>query len=134
MGFKLLMRGLHIKYLAAIFLPLFFSGCLQEPLLEYDLKTPSTALLPIKYSRIIDERARFREIFCAIQQDHGFNLPDDRPCEDALYTLADEPLPEGKIVHLGNAQAPYPVYHYSWYFAGVRKQSCKALFLYATPY
>lgn len=95
---------MRTKYLAIFLLPLFFSGCQQKPLLDYNPKIPSTALLPIKYSKIIDGRARFKEIFCAIQQDHGSELPDDRPCEKAFYTLADEPLPEGKVVYLGNAR------------------------------
>lgn len=94
----------EIKCFIASLLSLFIIGCAPEPLLEYGSTTPSTALLPIKYSGIIDERARFREIFCAIQQSHGSTLPYDRPCDETLHTLADEPLPEGKPVHLGNTR------------------------------
>jgi len=75
-------------------------------MLRYDLQTPPTALVPIGYAGISDERARFREIFCAIQQDHGARFPDDRPCDQALHRLNDEPAATDKPVHLGNAQLP----------------------------
>lgn len=75
-------------------------------MLKYDRETPPAALVPIGYAGISDERARFREIFCAAQQDHGSRFPDDRPCEHALHRLTGEPVPEGKPVYLGNARLP----------------------------
>jgi len=75
-------------------------------MLKYDLQTPPTALVPIGYAGISDERARFREIFCAIQQDHGSQFPDDRPCDHALHRLAGEPDAPGKPVYLGAARLP----------------------------
>jgi len=75
-------------------------------MLRYDLQTPPTALVPIGYAGISDERARFREIFCAIQQDHGSRFPDNRQCDQALHRLNDEPAATDKPVHLGNALLP----------------------------
>jgi len=75
-------------------------------MLKYDRETPPTVLVPIGYAGISDERARFREIYCAVQQDHGSRLPDDRPCDQALHRLADEPDGMGKPVHLGPARLP----------------------------
>jgi hypothetical protein len=75
-------------------------------MLKYDRATPPTVLVPITYAGISDERARFREIFCAIQQDHGSLFPDDRPCDQALHRLSGEPVPEGKPVYLGKARLP----------------------------
>ncbi len=75
-------------------------------MLKYDLQTPPTTLVPIGYAGISDERSRFREIFCAIQQDHGSRLPDDRPCEQALHRLTDEPCAIGPPVYLGPARLP----------------------------
>jgi hypothetical protein len=71
---------------------------------KYDLQAPPTTLVPIGYAGISDERARFREIFCAIQRDHGSRFPDDRPCEAALHRLADEPETSEKPVYLGVAR------------------------------
>jgi hypothetical protein len=75
-------------------------------MLKYDLNTTASTLVPIGYAGITDQRARFREIFCAIQQDHGWRLPDDRPCDQALQRLSDEPAPDGQPVYLGNARLP----------------------------
>jgi pimeloyl-ACP methyl ester carboxylesterase len=63
-------------------------------------------LVPIAYAGISDERARFREIFCAVQQDHGALFPDDRPCDQALHRLSGEPPPESRPVYLGHARLP----------------------------
>jgi pimeloyl-ACP methyl ester carboxylesterase len=75
-------------------------------MLKYNRETPPTVLLPIGYAGISDERARFREIFCAIQQDHGSRFPDDRPCDQALHRLSGEPVAGGKPVYLGEARLP----------------------------
>ena len=82
------------------------TACARKPLLDYSLDTPPVVLVPIRNAGITDGRARFREIFCAIQQDHGALLPDDRPCDEALHRLEDEPEPGGRPVHLGAARLP----------------------------
>ena len=51
-----------------------------------------------------DSRSRFREIFCAVQCDHGSAYPYDRPCSRALHRLSGEPAPTSKPVHLGPAR------------------------------
>jgi hypothetical protein len=85
---------------------LLFTGCTQTPMLKYGLDTTASVLVPIKYAGITDQRARFREIFCSIQQDHGWRLPDDRPCDQALHQLSDEPASEGRPTYLGPARLP----------------------------
>jgi hypothetical protein len=82
------------------------TGCAHKPMLKYDLNTAATVLVPIKYAGISDQRARFREIFCSIQQDHGWRLPDNRPCDQTLHKLADEPASGGRPVYLGQARLP----------------------------
>jgi hypothetical protein len=82
------------------------SGCASSPLIEFSLDTPAAALVPIRHAGIDDGRARFREIYCAVQRDHGPLLPDDRICEEVLHRLPDEPDPSNRPVHLGNARLP----------------------------
>lgn len=55
---------------------------------------------------VIDDRGRFREIYRAVRTDHGYALPDDRPCEQALIRLPGEPPASGQAVHLGASRLP----------------------------
>ncbi len=66
-----------------------FVGC-STPLLEMTEQDTGAVLQPISRSNIIDARAKFRQLFCAVNQDHGKELPDHRDCDDALHQLIDE--------------------------------------------
>lgn len=93
--------------LAPILAALLTGACTPAPLIRYDLHAPAAALVPIAYAGISDERPRFREIFCAVQEARGAQLPNDRPCDQALHRLLDEPRPaEAKPVYLGPARRP----------------------------
>ncbi len=69
--------------------------------------TPPAILLPATKAGITDARGRFREIYCAVRNDHGARLPFDRPCETnaALWQLPGEPPPSGRTVALGPSAA-----------------------------
>ena len=75
-----------------------------QPLLDPRLETPPLALVPAAQAGIVDRRGRFREIFCAVSEDHGIELPDHRPCDQALHRLAGEAAASRAPVNLGRAR------------------------------
>ena len=77
------------------------SGCTSNPLVPFSTDTPPLALLPAGQAGIVDKRARFREIYCAVLEAGGSALPDTRPCEDALSRVGTEPSATGEPVELG---------------------------------
>ena len=83
---------------------LFLTGCSCKPLLGYSLDTPPLILTPVSLANIEDGRGRFREIYCAVQNDHGASLPYNRPCEEVILRLEGEPERTGNPVWLGQAR------------------------------
>ena len=76
-------------------------ACGTKPLYGFSSDTPPLVLLPAANTSVVDGRARFREIYCAVIEAHGHDLPDYRPCEDALTRLGGEPAGAGQPVDLG---------------------------------
>lgn len=81
---------------------LLVGGCFRHPLLDAAPDGPAL-LVPGARAAVVDGRARFREIWCALREDHGHVLPDDRPCEEALLRLEGEGPPTARPVALGPA-------------------------------
>ncbi len=103
-GLSTLGRALSgVAALAALGLVL--GACSREPVVAYSLDTPPLILLPASAAGVVDERGRFREILCALLEDHGRDLPDYRPCGDVLVHLGDEPPPTGRPVAPGPGAA-----------------------------
>ena len=69
--------------------------------MPYSTDTPPLVLAPASEAGVQDQRARFREIYCAVLEAGGRGLPDYRPCEDALTQVGIEPASTGKPVDLG---------------------------------
>jgi dienelactone hydrolase len=76
-------------------------ACTTPPLMPYSTDTPPLVLAPASEAGVRDQRARFREIYCAVLEAGGRGLPDHRPCEDALTQVGVEPASTGKPVDLG---------------------------------
>ena len=70
------------------------------PLVPYSTDTPPLVLVPAARAGVIDKRARFREIYCAVL-DARRDLPDHRPCEEALTRVGEEPAGTAQPVDLG---------------------------------
>ncbi len=83
---------------------LLLTGCSCQPLLRYSLESPPLILTPASLANIEDGRGRFREIYCAVQNDHGASLPYNRPCEETILRLEGEPGGTGNRVWLGQAR------------------------------
>ena len=91
--------------MVALCLGLAIAGCVGQPLLDDGAATPPLVLAPARQAGIVDGRGRFREIFCALTADHGADLPDHRPCDQALHHLLDEAPASGREVNLGRSDA-----------------------------
>ena len=89
--------------LAAAF-GLTLSGCAGSPLAPFSLDMPPLVLAPVTQAGGSDQRGRFREIYCAVLQARAGEVPDLRPCDDALTRLGVEPAGTGRPVPLGPSQ------------------------------
>jgi len=80
-------------------------ACATAPAVPYTLAISPLAFLPAAGAGIDDQRGRFREILCAVDEAHGHELPEHRPCGDILHRFTDEPAGTGEPVHLGPARS-----------------------------
>ena len=76
-------------------------SCGTRPLVPFSVDTPPLALVPAAQAGVQDKRGRFREIYCAVLEARKSDVPDYRPCEDALSRIGSEPPGTGRPVDLG---------------------------------
>ena len=79
------------RLLAALLMAGVAAGCATPPLNPYSADTPPLVLVPATQAGVYDKRARFREIFCAVLEARKTELPDYRPCDEALTRVGIEP-------------------------------------------
>jgi pimeloyl-ACP methyl ester carboxylesterase len=84
-------------------------GCSSEPRVPWSRDLAPLDLGTGAEGTLVDGRGRFREIFCAVNNDHGASLPDYRPCEEALMRLGIEPPATGEPVALGASEQDFLV-------------------------
>ena len=77
------------------------AACSSQPQVPFSYTLEPLSFEPGNTYNVTDGRARFREIFCAANEDHGEALPDYTPWEEALVRFDDEPEPTGLPVDLG---------------------------------
>ncbi len=85
------------------------SACAGKPLSPYTTETEPMILLPASQAGIRDDRGRFREIYCAVLNDHDEDLPDYMSCETALTRVGTEPEPTGQEINLGASRKNFLV-------------------------
>lgn len=54
-----------------------------------------------------DDRGRFAEIFCPVLEEHGRELPDYRPCEEALRGIEEGDGATGAPISLGSSRSDF---------------------------
>jgi hypothetical protein len=91
--------GLAASFLALGLMTL--AGCTGSPLVPFSTDAPPLVLAPVEQAGVQDKRGRFREIYCAVLQARAAEVPDHRPCDEALTTLGREPAGSGRPVPLG---------------------------------
>ncbi|MHC4959104.1 MAG: esterase/lipase family protein [Planctomycetota bacterium] len=83
-----------------VLLLLLAAACSSTPP-PLELDAPPVVLTPIRYSPVVDDRGRFREIFSAVREARGQGDPEDPTCEALLHRMAHETGATGAAVHLG---------------------------------
>lgn len=88
---------------------LLLPACASEPVQPTSPEAQVSVLEYVTRMDMKDGRGRFREIYCAVLEEHGHDLPDYRPCDEALTGVGTEGGATGEPVWLGESRADYLV-------------------------
>ena len=93
-----------VRAAVALALVIALPSCAPQPLLDLTFGPPPLVTSATTKRGITDERARFREILCAVTAAHGDQFIDRRPCNDVLIRTPEEGAGTGRQVYLGQAR------------------------------
>lgn len=101
-------QAIEIISYRKIFLGIFVltGACAQQVTVPEMAVTVDSVFGPASDLQVSDGRSRFREIYCAVNEDHGRDLPDFRPCAEALLGADAETPASGDPVSLDPARVP----------------------------
>lgn len=102
------MKVVTNRFFLSISLLLFVASC-AAPVVQDSSDTMTVVQAADGKSHALDGRARFREIYCAVNDDHGRELPDYRPCDEALVHVPPEAEVSGRTVNLGPQNTHYSI-------------------------
>ncbi len=89
---------------------LLLAGCAGTPPKQpTQAETDADVEAYIASEHVDDDRGRFREFFCAVLEERGEQLPDYRPCTEALRNLREEAGVTGEPIPLGQAESDFIV-------------------------
>ncbi len=97
--------GLRVSSALLALAPLIVAGCASRPGIPYSLDASPLAYVDGAGVQTDDQRGRFREIVCAINEESGRGFPGYRPCSEIFNGFYDEPPGPGNAVTLGTARS-----------------------------
>ena len=92
-----------VEIALAIMLGLMLCACSSQPEVPSVEDSAAEVADFIALDQLRDNRGRFREIFCAVLEAHGKELPDYRSCETAIKDTGAEAGATGASVALGTS-------------------------------